>query len=433
MLGAVGAWLAALLFGSIGGDRSATLGMQIDRQLIARGAYLAIAGDCTACHTAPNGRPFAGGLPIATPIGAVYSSNITPDKTYGIGNYSYGDFERAVRRGVTPQGYTLYPAMPYPSFARMTDADLRALYAYVEHGVQPAAQPTKAPDIAWPLSMRWPLTYWRWLFAPRVSVAAESSGDALRDRGAYLVEGLGHCGACHTPRGIGLEEKALTERDGALYLSGGEVDHYIASNLRGDLLTGLGTWSEGDIVQFLKTGRTANSAAFGGMSDVVTHSTQAMTDADLHAIAHYLKSLPAAGSEAPFAYETKIASQLASGNVAAPGSLDYLNNCAACHRSTGRGYSETFPALAGNPVVNAADPSSLINIVLNGGTVPPTAEAPTHYTMPAFAGRLTDRQAAEVISFIRSSWGNRASPVSAAQVERIRAATHAAKPSIGGE
>ncbi|MEJ0042213.1 MAG: cytochrome c [Rhizomicrobium sp.] len=432
-MGVVGAWLIALLFGSTGGDRSATLGMPVDRQLIARGAYLAIAGDCTACHTAPNGRPFAGGLPIATPIGAVYSSNITPDKTYGIGTYSYGDFERAVRRGIAPKGYALYPAMPYPSYARLTDADLRALYAYLEHGVQPVAQPTGTPDIAWPLSMRWPLTYWRWLFAPRVPVAAESSGDTLRDRGAYLVEGLGHCGACHTPRGIGLEEKALTDRDGKHYLSGAEVDHYIASNLRGDPLTGLGGWSEGDIVQFLRTGRTGNSAAFGGMSDVVTHSTQAMSDADLKAIAHYLKSLPAGGSEAPFAYETKIASQLASGNVSATGSLDYLNNCAACHRSTGGGYRETFPALAGNPVVNAADPSSLINIVLNGDTVPPTAEAPTHYTMPAFAGRLTDRQAAAVISFIRSSWGNRASPVSAAQVERMRAITHAAKPSIGSE
>ncbi|MGA9854384.1 MAG: cytochrome c [Gammaproteobacteria bacterium] len=426
-------WCIALLFGDSAGNRSAKLDIPVNQALIARGDYLAVAGDCEACHTATNGQPFAGGLPISTPVGVVYSTNITPDKTHGIGNYSYGDFERAVRRGITPRGHTLYPAMPYPSYARITDADMRALYAYFEYGVKPVAQKVKAPDIPWPLSIRWPLTYWRWLFAPRVPMAPEKSDNALRDRGAYLVEGLGHCGSCHTPRGFAFQEKALTDRDGPLYLSGGIVDHYVAGNLRGDELTGLGDWTQSDIVQFLKTGRNKNAGAFGGMSDVVVHSTQSMSDEDLRAIAYYLKSLPAAGPGARFTYDPKITTQLEAGDVAAQGALDYLNNCAACHRSTGMGYIETFPALAGNPEVNASDPSSLINIVLNGDTVPATADAPTHYTMPAFAWRLTDEDVANIATFVRSSWGNHAPPVHASEVARIRSATNAAKPQSDNE
>lgn len=422
--GMLGAWLATVLFGDVGGNRAARLDRTSDAELINQGSYVAVLGDCAACHTGPGGKPFAGGLPIATPIGTVYTTNITPDAKTGIGRYSLGDFERAVRRGVRPDSTSLYPAMPYPSYARMSEADIKALYAYFMGAVEPVAQPNRDADIAWPLSMRWPLTYWRWAFAPAVAEhAAALNGDPVLDRGAYLVEGPGHCGSCHTPRGLSLQEKALTAKDGQDYLSGGLIDHYVASNLRGDALTGLGNWSEDDIVALLQTGRTSDVAAFGGMADVVTHSTQLMRDEDLRAIARYLKSLPASGRETGFAYDATAATELAAGTVSARGALDYLNNCAACHRSSGRGYAETFPTLAGNPAVNGGDPSSLIAIVLNGGAMPGTAKAPTRFAMPPFADRLTDQEVADVVTFIRSSWGNKGSPVTPREVERLRTAT----------
>ena len=422
-IGVGGAYGATVLFGGIGGDARAQLATPAAPEMIERGKYVAEAGDCVACHSAPGGKPFAGGLSIATPIGAVYTTNITPDASTGIGQYSYGDFERAVRRGIRPDGSSLFPAMPFPSYAGVSDADMQAMYAYFKYGVQPVAQQNKAEDIPWPLSMRWPLTYWRWLFAPRVQDSYVASFDPARDRGAYLVEGLGHCGACHTPRGLGLQEKALTDEDGAAYLSGAVVDNYVANNLRGDAMTGLGSWSEEDIVQFLKTGRNPKTAAFGGMSDVVEHSMQYMTDSDLHAIAHYLKSLPARGQDT-FVYAPAAGAALAEGNVSARGALDYVNNCAACHLSSGQGYVSTFPALAGNPVVNAADPSSLVNIVLHGGTEPGTNAVPTRFTMPPFGDHLSDQEIADVVTFIRSSWGNAAPAVTPAQVAAIRAAPH---------
>ncbi|MDB5860381.1 MAG: hypothetical protein JWQ76_4070, partial [Ramlibacter sp.] len=331
------AWLPTVVFGNAGGDRTATLASRPDQALIDRGAYLAIAGDCAACHTAPRGKSFAGGLSIATPVGAVYSSNITPDKETGIGRYSLGDFERAVRRGITPDGSSLYPAMPFPSYARTSDTDIQALYAYFMNGVAPVAQGDRPVDIPWPLSMRWPLTYWRWAFGPAVQDAPRPAPGALQARGAYLVEGLGHCGSCHTPRGYAFQERALTAADGPAYLSGAVVDHYVASNLRGDDAAGLGRFSEEDIVRLLQTGRNSDTAVFGGMADVVTHSTQFMREDDLRAIARFLKSLPASGSQPGFTYDATAASALGAGDAAARGSLDYLNNCAACHQSSGKG------------------------------------------------------------------------------------------------
>jgi mono/diheme cytochrome c family protein len=419
------AWLAAVIFGNAGGDRTETLAPGPDRALIDRGAYLAVMGDCAACHTAPGGKSFAGGLSIPTPIGAVYTTNITPDKETGIGRYSLGDFERAVRRGIRPDGSSLYPAMPFPSYAHTSDSDIQALYAYFMDSVAPVAQVDRKADIPWPLSMRWPLTYWRWAFGPAVAQAPRSASDPLLARGAYLVEGLGHCGSCHTPRGYGLQEKALTAADGPAYLAGSVVDHYLAGDLRGDDLTGLGRFSEEDIIRLLQTGRNSNTAVFGGMTDVVTHSTQFMREDDLRSIAHFLKSLPGSGRQPAFVYDAAVASALASGDVSTRGGLDYLNNCAACHLSSGKGYGNTFPALAGNPVVNSADPSSLITLVLNGATIPATDKTPTGFTMPPFRDRLTDQEVTDVVTFIRSSWGNKAAPVDAAQVAKIRQATGA--------
>ncbi|AZE92209.1 Gluconate 2-dehydrogenase, membrane-bound, cytochrome c [Pseudomonas orientalis] len=393
-----------------------------ETDLIKQGEYLARAGDCVACHTAKGGKPFAGGLPMETPIGVIYSTNITPDKT-GLGDYSFEDFDKAVRHGVAKNGSTLYPAMPYPSYARVSDSDMQALYAYFMKGVEPVAQENKDSDIPWPLSMRWPLAAWRWMFAPSVEEhQVQTTADPVVSRGAYLVEGLGHCGACHTPRALTMQEKALSAADGSAFLSGSApLEGWIAKSLRGDHKDGLGNWSEEQLVQFLKTGRSDRSAVFGGMSDVVVHSMQYMSQDDLTAIARYLKSLPAVDpKDQPHQYDKQVAQALWKGDDSKPGASVYIDNCAACHRTDGHGYTRVFPALAGNPVLQTADATSLINIVLNGGTLPATHAAPSTFTMPAFAWRLSDQEVADVVSFIRSSWGNQGAPVSAGDVADLR-------------
>ncbi|WP_114241432.1 cytochrome c [Dyella sp. C9] len=424
------AWLATHVFRGGGGDPSATAPPPTPEQ-VRQGEYLARIGDCAACHTVPGGKQFAGGLPIASPIGTIYTTNITPDPTTGSGDYTYGQFERAVRRGINAAGHTLYPAMPYPSYAHVSDQDIQALYAYFMHGVQPVQQANKAEDISWPLSMRWPLVYWRWLFAPKVA-PVEGGGDPALAHGQYLVEGLGHCGACHTPRAFTLQEKALGPQDGSAYLSGGESDNWVAPSLRGELASGLGSVGEEELVELLKTGRNERSAVFGGMSDVIEHSTQYMSDEDLAAIAHFLKSLPAAREEAPLTYDPATRDALHGGNVSAPGAQLYVDNCATCHRTDGHGYGQVFPALAGNPVLNGPDPGSAIRLVLHGGTMPSGRDAPTQFSMPAFRERLTDQQVADVLSFVRASWGNRGGAVSAQQVARLRSLPPEGKTTMTG-
>ncbi|KJZ48294.1 cytochrome c [Pseudomonas fluorescens] len=395
---------------------------EIDQNLIKQGEYLARAGDCVACHTAKDGKPFAGGLPMETPIGTIYSTNITPDKT-GLGDYSFEDFDKTVRHGVAKNGSTLYPAMPYPSYASVNETDMKALYAYFMHGVAPVAQENKDSDIPWPLSMRWPLAGWRWMFAPAVADYIAAPGeDAVVSRGAYLVEGLGHCGACHTPRALTMQEKALSAGEGSAFLSGSApLEGWIAKSLRGDYKDGLGSWSEEQLVQFLKTGRSDRSAVFGGMSDVVTHSMQYMTDNDLTAIARYLKSLPSNDpNDQPHQYDKQVAQALWNGDDSKPGASVYIDNCAACHRTDGHGYTKVFPALAGNPVLQSEDPTSLIHIVLKGGTLPATHTAPSTFTMPGFAWRLSDQEVADVVSFIATSWGNKGATVKASDVMALR-------------
>ncbi|MBH3409275.1 cytochrome c [Pseudomonas putida] len=407
--------IATLLLG-------ATTATQADEALVKRGEYLARAGDCVACHTAKGGQPFAGGLPMETPIGTVYSTNITPDAS-GIGQYSFADFDRAVRKGIAKDGSTLYPAMPYPSYARVSDDDMQALYAYFMQGVEPVAQPNKPTDIPWPLSMRWPLSIWRGLFAPEVKAwQAPAGADPVVSRGAYLVAGLGHCGACHTPRALTMQEKALSPADGEQFLAGSApLEGWIAKNLRGDHKDGLGSWSEAQLVQFLKTGRSDRSAVFGGMSDVVEHSMQHLSDADLTAIARYLKTLPPSDpNDTPHVYDKQVAEALWQGDDSKPGASVYIDNCAACHRTDGHGYTQVFPALAGNPVVQTADATSLIHVGRAGGTVPATRTAPSNFTMPAFGWRLSDQEVADVVNFIRSSWGNQGRAVSAAEVKHLR-------------
>ncbi|WP_179401006.1 c-type cytochrome [Burkholderia guangdongensis] len=399
--------------------------------LVARGEYLARAGDCIACHTSAGGKPFAGGLKFATPIGGIYSTNITPDPDTGIGQWTLDDFDRALRSGMRKDGDTMYPAMPYPSYARLTGDDVKALYAYFMRGVAPVHQANRRVDIVWPLSMRWPLAIWRKLYAPAPKpFDASAYPDAIVARGAYLVQGLGHCGACHTPRAPTMQERALTDADGPDYLAGGAaVDGWVPTSLRGEQRTGLGGWTDTSIVQFLKTGRTLHTAAFGGMTDVVVHSMQHMTDEDLAAIARYLKTLaPRNPDGAPYQYDAAVAQALRAGDASARGAAVYRDNCMACHRSDGRGYTRVFPALGGNPVVQDADPASLIHVVLEGAALQGTLTAPSTFTMPAFGWRLSDEDVADVVTFVRTSWGNAGAPVTAAQVAKIRKTVPATRP-----
>lgn len=385
---------------------------------VEKGGYLAIAADCAACHTADEAKPFAGGLKIASPIGNIYSTNITPDKKTGIGDYSYEDFARAVREGIAKDGHALYPAMPYPSYSRLTNDDLRNLYDWFQQAVQPQVNPNRESDIPWPLNIRWPLHVWQWAFTDG-TVSLPKSKDPQWQRGAYLVQGLGHCGSCHTPRGVALQEKALDQTDPD-YLSGGKVDIWYAPDLTGSKASGLGEWSQQDIVDFLDTGKNDRTTAFGIMKEVIARSTHQLTDEDLNAIAVYLKSLPARKEEAALKDDPKTAQALAEGDVSAVGAKLYVDNCSGCHGDDGKGYQNIFPALALNPAIAGDDPSSVISIILKGGAQPATGSDSSGIVMPDFASQLDDKQVADVATFIRHGWGNRAPPVNAKDVKAIR-------------
>jgi mono/diheme cytochrome c family protein len=400
---------------------------------IERGRYLAVAADCTACHTAPGGKPFAGGLALNSPLGAIYSTNITPDRDSGIGNFTLDDFDRAVRHGIDDEGVTLYPAMPYPSYALMSDEDIAALYGYFMHAVAPVSgseSSAHANGIPWPLSIRWPVAIWRKLFAPSPDAPAFNPSryaDPVVARGAYLAQGPGHCGSCHTPRAVTLQEKALDDSSNA-YLAGGQrVDGWIPVNLRGNSADGLGNWSKEDIVATLRTARNSQQAVIGTpMNDVIVHSTQYLNDPDLAAIAAYLKTLkPALGDRSTFAANPATAADLAAGHEANRGAELYVDNCAACHRTDGGGSTNALPKIAGSSSVLSDDSNSLISVVLGGSSLPGTMGAPSALGMPGFGWRLTNDEVAQLLTFIRTSWGNQASSVSAGDVGRVRAALDA--------
>ena len=400
--------------------------LQTDAATIERGRYLATAGDCVACHTMPDGQPFAGGLALDSPIGQIYSSNITPDRKTGIGDYTLDDFDRVMRHGIARRGDSIYPAMPYPSYAHMTPDDIAAMYAYFMQGVAPVESTNHDSKIRWPLSARWPLAIWRKVFAPDPGVLAHDTGrypDPRIARGAYLVQGPGHCGSCHTERAVTLQEKALDDSSTA-YLAGGSViDGWLSVNLRSNAADGLGGWSLDDIVATLKTGRNPTRAVVGtAMSDVVYHSTQHLTDDDLGAIASYLKSLtPAPGGTSTFVADSRTFDELKAGINRTRGAELYVDSCAACHATSGVGRTRALPAIAGNSSVLATDPTSMIRLVLAGSELPSTAGAPSPLGMPPFGWRFSNAEAAELLTFVRNSWGNHAPPVTAAQVAKVRA------------
>jgi mono/diheme cytochrome c family protein len=393
-------------------------------RLIQQGEYLAHAADCVACHSAPGGAAYAGGRGMGSPLGVMYSTNITPDPDTGIGRYTLQDFDRALRAGIARDGHHLYPSMPYPSYSKVSDADIAALYAYFMKAVKPVHQPNRPDDIPWYYNVRWAMPLWNMVYLHNGAYQNDPGHDAQWNRGAYLVQGLGHCGACHTPRGRLYAEAALTQQ-GREYLSGASLDNWSAADLTGDAAFGLGRWSEQQIVQFLKSGHNDQGTAFGSMIDAINYSTQFLTDQDNQAIAHYLKSLPPAHPDTPqsWNYDPATEQALNASQYRAAGSLNYVTYCAGCHRRDGRGAAPFIPALAGNPAVLDPDPVSLINITLNGSAPVVVSGDPDFYRMASFRSLLDDQQIADIISFVRTAWGNQAAGVNASQVGQLRATT----------
>ena len=387
-----------------------------EAQLIKQGEYLSRLGDCMACHSLPGKPAYSGGLAIESNLGTIFSTNITPDKQHGIGNYSEQQFSDAVRKGVLPDGSHLYPAMPYPDYAKISDADIHALYVYFMKGVQPSAEQPPETDLSFPFSQRWGMRFWNWAFASDKPFQPIGGASAEVNRGAYIVESLGHCGSCHTPRGLGMNEKALDSSDDK-FLAGGSLNNWDVPSLRG-----VPHWSEQEVIDYLQTGRNDKAAVGGEMTSVVEHSTSYMTDADLKAIAAYLKFL---GGNPPLQAFSVQAQQATEAKLTAAKNLSegerlYLDNCGACHFVTGKGAPGVFPELDGATIVNAKDPTGLIHTILAGAQQPSTAKAPSKLAMPGFAQRLNDDEVAQLATFIRQGWSNTAPAVSKDQVAEVR-------------
>jgi len=393
---------------------------------LSHGEYVARLGNCVACHSIPEGEPLAGGLKMNVPmLGNIYTTNITPDAATGIGDYSFEDFDRAMRFGVKKDGSRMYPAMPYPSYAKMSEQDMRALYDFIMNDVAPVNAPNQPSDIpGWKDMARMGMGIWNLLTMDDDPYAADSSQSDDWNRGAYIVQGLGHCGACHTPRGLLMQEKGLDEGDSA-FLSGAPLDHWSASSLNGDVNSGLGRWSEDDIAEFLGSGHNRFGTAFGTMVEVLNNSTQHMSEADLRGMAVYLKSLPpvAEVNATQWSYSNSDTEALLGLDFSESGSQIYYEYCSNCHGTNGMGYYPYQPPLAGNPVIMDPDPSSLINLTLNGSLRVIADQGPDVNDMPYFRQLLSDDEIAEVITYVRSAWGHNASGVSTAQVSEVRAAT----------
>jgi thiosulfate dehydrogenase len=387
------------------------------REQILRGRYVARLGDCVACHTQDKRKPMAGGLALETPFGKLYSTNITPDRQTGIGQYSFAQFDRVMREGVTADGRHLYPAMPYPSYAKISEEDMRALYVYLMQAVKPLALPNRPLEMSFPFNQRWGMALWNMAFLQAGPFRPDPAQSAQWNRGAYIVQGPGHCGACHTPRGIGMQEKTMSESgsNGPLFLSGETVENWRALDLRG-------RWQPADVAGLLRTGSNRFGTVAGNMVDVVQHSTQYMSDEDLLAIGTYLASLPSpARQRPPQATAAPVVAAIPADLYLSRGGLGYVQFCATCHRSDGNGVQGLFPPLAGNPTLQSHEPASLIHIMLTGWRAARTHAQPKAMSMPAFSA-LSDGEIAEILNFARTSWGGRQqADISERQVARLRA------------
>jgi mono/diheme cytochrome c family protein len=379
--------------------------------LIVRGAYLARAGNCQTCHTAQGGQPYAGGLGIATPFGTVFTSNLTPDNKTGIGMWSSSHFWRAMHNGRSKDGRLLYPAFPYTSYTQVTREDSDALFAYL--GSLPAVvQPNQPHAIRFPYQSQAALAVWRALYFSPGVYEPDTARSAEWNRGAYLVKGLGHCAACHTAR------NALGASDEGLDLAGGLIpmQNWYAPSLTSPHEAGVSDWDKQHIVALLKNGVSPRASVTGPMAEVVQRSTQYLSDADLGAMAQFLKDLPASHTAPPEPAAIKTQGE----SVERAAKL-YEQNCAQCHGAKGEGIANAYPALAGNRAVTMGQASNLVQIVLNGGYAPATQGNPRPFGMPPFVLVLGDTDMALVLTHIRQSWGNRASEITPLEVNRIRA------------
>lgn len=403
-----------------------------------RGEYVMRAGDCMACHTANGGEPMAGGRGIESPMGTIWASNITPDKETGIGNWTLEQFRAAMVDGVGGHGQQLYPAMPYENYRFMKEGDIRALFDYLQTEVQPVKNAVQATSLSFPFNMRFGIRAWNWLALSHEADFKPMAGDEQQIRGQYLVEGAGHCAACHSPRTAFMAQDGTRLSD-ASFLTGGEVDGWSAPSMRGKT-SAIQNWTTEELAAYLGTGRNAQAVANGEMALVVEHSLQYMSDADLNAMAIFLKSMdgqpvqaaPAQiatpGPRSMPALPADEAGQ-ATANLLKSASPDmslgarlYLDNCAACHFVSGKGAPEIFPELQGNPMVLAKDASPLVSVILNGTSAPSTSRRPMNLVMQGYSDRLTDDEVAALASFVRSGWGNHAEAVSAKKVAKVRAA-----------
>lgn len=367
------------------------------------GKYQVILGDCEGCH----GKDLAGGVVLQTPFGKMVAPNITPDKQTGIGNYTQADFNLAMKRGVAPGGKRLYPAMPYPYYANVSDLSITTMWYYLRT-VKPVKNSVNVNQLRFPYNLRFGMRVWNKLFFnPPTHVHDSAKSDAW-NRGAYLANGLAHCGACHT-------SKNAFGADTGAALTGTSLQGWFAPDLTSERNAGLGAWSTADIVEYLQTGRSGHSIASGPMAEAVENSTSRMDEIDLEAIAVYLKDLPPSRGNGGGA--TGVAAQMKAGAVA------YDISCAACHGRDGKG-NVLFPPLAGNANIAQVRADTVVRMVLAGGKAAVTPKAPTGPGMPSLGWRLTDEQVANILTYVRNNWGNQAPAISPETVSRIRSSLH---------
>jgi mono/diheme cytochrome c family protein len=399
---------------------------------IERGRYLAIAADCGACHSAPQGKPFAGGLPIGTPLGTIYSTNITPPANFGIGRYTEEEFSRALRRGIRGDGAHLYPAMPYTSYAKFTDEDTHALYLYFAKAVEPVDARAPETELPFPMNIRLSMLGWNLLFLDTKVFAPDPQQSAPWNRGAYLVEGAAHCGTCHTPRGFLMQEQT------GRALSGAQVGPWYAPNITSDPASGIGSWSREELAAYLRNGHLRGKAqAAGSMGEAVEHSFQHLSADDIDAIATYVKSVPPiAGPAASSSRFTagKTFSELGSlrgrdgiksdSDAAPTGAELFQGNCASCHAAEGQGSKDGYyPSLFHNSATGAKNPTNLIAAILYG--VDRTVSGKQAF-MPGFGGRpadanpLSDRNIAVLASYVLGHYGAGDTTVTEQEVNEIR-------------
>ncbi|MBY0239286.1 MAG: c-type cytochrome [Burkholderiaceae bacterium] len=404
-----GLWLAAPGDDALPppGKASAALTPQ---QRIERGAYLARAGDCQACHTTRGGQPYAGGRVLATPFGNVIAPNITSDRDTGIGAWSADEFWRALHNGKSRDGRLLYPAFPYTNYTNVSRDDADTLYAYFQ-ALPAVKQANRRHELRFPYNLQASLWVWRSLYFRPATYREDTGQSAQWNRGAYLVRGLGHCNACHSTRNaLGASTEGM---------SGGLIPvlGWYAPSLTSDGETGLGDWDTAHLAQLLKTGISPRATVFGPMAEVVRESLQHLSDDDVRAMAVYLKTLPPASAKAA-PYERSQSPEARA--FLDFGAQVYATHCVTCHGDGGKGLPPAYPPLDGNRALLMREAANPIRIVLNGGFAPATSGNPRPYGMPPFAHALSDTEVAAVVSYIRSAWGNNAPPVNGSDVDRYR-------------